>query len=239
MKDFVDLHTHTIASGHAYNTITEMIHAAAQKQLPVFGISDHAPSMRGTMDEVYFWCFKTIPRMVEGVRVLFGCELNIIDYKGTIDLSEKALSRLDYTIASLHDLCLPFGTKEQNTAAVIGAIRNPYVTIIGHPDDGRYPLDLEAVVKAAKEHHTLLEINNSSLSPNGSRANAKENDLLLLEYCKRYEVPVIMGSDAHFITNVGNHENSTAVIKEAGFPEDLVANTSLELLSKYIPAVFD
>ena len=88
MKDFVDLHTHTIASGHAYGTISEMIHAAALKELPVFGISDHAPSMRGTMDEVYFWCFRTIPRYVEGVRVLFGCELNIIDYKGTIYLKK-------------------------------------------------------------------------------------------------------------------------------------------------------
>ncbi|MBQ5869892.1 MAG: PHP domain-containing protein, partial [Lachnospiraceae bacterium] len=156
MKDFVDLHTHTIASGHAYGTISEMIHAAALKELPVFGISDHAPSMRGTMDEVYFWCFKTIPRYVEGVRVLFGCELNIMDYKGTIDLSEKALKRLDYTIASLHDLCLPFGTRDENTSAILGAMENPYVKIIGHPDDSRYPLDLEAVVRGAKTHGKLL-----------------------------------------------------------------------------------
>ena len=93
MKDFVDLHTHTIASGHAYGTISEMIHAAALKELPVFGISDHAPSMRGTMDEVYFWCFKTIPRYVEGVRVLFGCELNIMDYKGTTSVCRSVHAR--------------------------------------------------------------------------------------------------------------------------------------------------
>ena len=158
MKIFADLHTHTIASGHAYNTILEMIQGAAKKNLPVLGISDHAPSMRGTMDEIYFWCLKTIPREVEGVRVLFGCELNIMDYKGTIDLSQKALSRLDYTIASLHDLCLPFGTKEENTAAILGAMENPYVKIIGHPDDGRYPLDLETVVKAAKKHGKLVAL---------------------------------------------------------------------------------
>ena len=214
-----------------------MIQAASKIGLPVLGISDHAPSMRGTMDEVYFWCLKTIPQDFEGVRVLFGCELNILDYKGTIDLSEKALKRLDYTIASLHDLCLPFGTKEQNTAAILGAMENPYVKIIGHPDDGRYPLDLEAVAKAAKTHGKLLEINNSSLKPGGSRLNVRENDLILLEHCKHYEVPVIMGSDAHFINAVGIHNESMSVIKEAGFPEDLVVNTSLELLAKYIPAV--
>lgn len=238
MQILADLHTHTIASGHAYNTILEMIHAAAQKQLPILGISDHAPSMRGTMDEVYFWCFKTIPRYVEGVRVLFGCEMNIMDYKGTIDLSEKALKRLDYTIASLHDLCLPFGTKEENTAAVIGAMNNPYVKIIGHPDDSRYPLDLEAVAKAAKQTHTLLEINNSSLAPDG-RLNARENDLILLEHCKHYETPVIIGSDAHFITNVANHGYAISLIKETGFPVELVANTDLDLLASFIPAAKD
>ena len=35
MKDYADLHTHTIASGHAYGTITEMVHAAALKDLPI------------------------------------------------------------------------------------------------------------------------------------------------------------------------------------------------------------
>ena len=239
MKSLIDLHTHTIASGHAYNTVLEMIRAAAEKQLPILGISDHAPAMRGTPDEVYFWNFKAVPRTFEGVRILFGCELNIIDYKGTIDLSEKALKRLDYAIASLHDLCLPFGTKEENTAAVLGVMENPYVKIIGHPDDGRYPLDLEAVVRAAKTHGKLLEINNSSLLPNSSRKNAKENDLILLEHCRHYEVPVLMGSDAHFVNAVGNHELAVSVIREAGFPEDLVANTSLDLLAKYIPAVRD
>lgn len=33
-----DLHTHTIASGHAYNTIREMARAAADKGLKALGI---------------------------------------------------------------------------------------------------------------------------------------------------------------------------------------------------------
>lgn len=237
MKILADLHTHTIASGHAYNTIMEMVHAAALKELPFLGISDHAPSLQGSADEIYFRNLKTIPGELEGVRLLFGCELNIMDYKGTTDLSKKALDRLDYTIASLHNLCIPYGTREENTAGILGAMENPYVTIIGHPDDGRYPIDPEAVVKGAKKHKTLLEINNSSLVPGSSRSNARENDLILLEYCKKYEVPVIMGSDAHFMTDVGNHEYSKAIIREAGFPEDLVANCSLDLLAEYIPAI--
>jgi putative hydrolase len=45
MKDYADLHTHTIASGHAYGTITEMVHAAALKDLPILGI--HARKLWG------------------------------------------------------------------------------------------------------------------------------------------------------------------------------------------------
>ena len=33
MNDYVDLHTHTIASGHAYSTIEAMIKAADQKEI--------------------------------------------------------------------------------------------------------------------------------------------------------------------------------------------------------------
>ncbi len=54
MKDILDLHTHTIASGHAYNTLYEMAQAAADKGLAVYGCSEHAPSMPGTCHEFYF-----------------------------------------------------------------------------------------------------------------------------------------------------------------------------------------
>lgn len=237
MKDLVDLHTHSLASGHAYSTVAELIHTAAEKKLPVLGISEHAPSMPGSCHEMYFCNFRVIPRELEGVRVLFGCELNILDYTGSIDLKERYLARLDYAIASLHDLCIPFGTREQNTAALIGAMKNPYVSIIGHPDDGRFPVDMEAVVRAAGEYHKLLEVNNTSLSPGSSRLNGRENDLLMLRYCREYRVPILMGSDAHFMTDVANHRRSMEVLQEAGFPEELVANYSLDLLSQYVPAV--
>ena len=61
MKDYPDLHTHTIATGHAYGTITEMVHAAALKDLPILGITEHAPSMPGSCGEMQFCNFKVIP----------------------------------------------------------------------------------------------------------------------------------------------------------------------------------
>ena len=78
-----------------------------------------------------------------------GSELNILDYTGRIDLREGILERLDYTIASIHEPCYKCGTVAENTNAYLGAIKNPYVKIIGHPDDGRFPIDYDTVVAAA------------------------------------------------------------------------------------------
>ena len=53
----------------------------------------------------------------------------------------------DVVIASLHIPCIKPGSIEQNTNALIKAMDNPYVNIIGHPDDSRYPVDYEKLVK--------------------------------------------------------------------------------------------
>lgn len=237
MNDIFDLHTHTIASGHAYNTLYEMIHAAADKKLTLFGCSDHTPAMPGGPDAMYFVNFKVIPRELYDVKVLMGAELNLLKPDGSVDLKEKLLAKLDYAIASLHIPCTKPGTLEENTAAYLNVMENPYVQIIGHPDDGRYPVDYRALVAGAKKHHKLLEVNNSSLNPRGARENARENYETMLALCKEYEVPVIINSDAHSAADVGNHTLAHKLLEELSFPEELVVNTSLEKLIPYLPKV--
>lgn len=232
----LDLHTHTLASGHAYSTIMEMVHAAAMTGLDILGITEHAPSMPGTCQSFYFQNFKVIPRKMEGVQLMFGAELNILNAGGEVDLPTEVLAKLDITVASLHIPCIaPKGIKE-NTQAVLNAIRNPYIDIIGHPDDGRYPLDYEAIVREAKTYHTLLEINNASLDPNGFRQGAHRNDLELLALCKNYGVPVVLSSDAHFAGDVGRFPYAKEILKQAAFPENLVANHRKELLFETLAA---
>ena len=48
MKLVLDTHTHTIASGHAYNTINEMVKRGADMRLELMAITDHAPKMPGS-----------------------------------------------------------------------------------------------------------------------------------------------------------------------------------------------
>ncbi len=237
MTDIMDLHTHTIASGHAYNTLYEMAKAASDKRLKLFGSTDHAPQMPGSANPMFFINFKLIPNELFGLRLLMGCELNILDHEGSVDLKPNQLKKMDYAIASIHQPCYPGGTVAQNTAAYLGAMKNPYVKIIGHPDDGRFPMDIDTLTAAAKEHHVLLEVNSSSFSPLSSRKGARETYQVMLERCVHYHTPIIIDSDAHVASEVGNHQAAWELIEEMHFPEELIVNTSVEKLIPYIPSL--
>ena len=230
----LDLHTHTIASGHAYNTLREMAKAASDKGLSVLGITEHAPKMPGTCHSFYFHNLKTVPRELYGIRLLLGSEVNIMDFEGNIDLEERDLKGMDIIIASLHTPCIKPGSVRENTTAYLKAMENPYVNIIGHPDDGRYPVDYRALVEGAKEKGKVLELNNHSLDPKCFRRDARENDLKMLELCKEYAVPVIMGSDAHFDTLIGEFSMARELLEEVDFPEELVLNRSVEALQGHV-----
>lgn len=233
MKDFVDLHTHTIASGHAYNTINEMVRAAADKNLEIFGITEHAPAMPGTCTSMYFANLSTLPREKMGLRVLYGVELNIVDYDGHVDLPDNTLAEMDIAIASMHSPCFKSGTKEENTRTYLKVMKHPYINIIGHPDDGRFPVNYKALAEGAREYGVLLEVNNSSLAPDSYRENARENYVKMLEYCRQFETPVVVDSDAHVDLDVGDHGFAMALLEEINFPEKLVVNANPKLLEKY------
>lgn len=235
MKYIADMHTHTIASGHAYNTITEMAKAASDIGLKLLGITEHATSMPGTCHDFYFQNLKSVKRELFGVELALGVELNIISFAGEVDMDEALLKQMDIAIASIHSgIGYEPGTIEQNTNAILGAMKNPYINIIGHPDDSRIPMDYEQLVPASLEYHTLLEINNNSLTPGGWRVNPEENDRKILELCMKYKAPIIIGSDAHSYDKVGCHNFAISLIEEMNFPKELVANYNIELLKTYL-----
>lgn len=234
MIDLLDVHTHTIASVHAYSTLREMITAARERGLQLFGISDHGPAMPGCWDEMYFCNFKVIDRKAYGIDLVMGAELNIIDFTGSTDLRQELLNGIDYALASLHDICMRPGTREENAAAIIGAMRNPKVKIIGHPDNPVYPVDFGAIARAARENHVLLEINNSSYKPNGSRPGSRELAGELLAACRAEGTTVIMGSDAHIDLDVGTHNFSQEMIALYDFPEELVINSDPAAAKKWL-----
>lgn len=234
MLDKTDLHTHTIASGHAYSTRKEMIEAAATKGLEVYAITEHAPAMPGSCNSMYFMNYRALPRKHGEMTVLYGVELNILDYEGHVDLPESILKEMDLALASLHTPCFTAGSRAENTRAYIGAMKNPYINFIAHPDDARMPVDYEQLVKAAKEYNVILEVNNASLSPGSFRGDPREIYHEMLGLCIKYQVPVVMDSDAHIDTAVGAHDYAREVLERANFPEELLVNAHPEILKDYI-----
>ena len=215
MKIEIDTHSHTLASGHAYNTIQEMASAAAKKGLRGLAITDHAVQMPGTCHIYYFQNLRVVPRQMCGIELLMGTELNILNEEGEVDFTQKLLEELDIAIASMHPQCYKGErTREMVTQAYVNAMQNPYVDIIGHPDDGRCPVDMETLVREAKKTGTLLEVNNSSLNPESFRLEAM----------------VVLGTDSHVDSEIADYRYAKPVLEEVHFPEELIANTSLDKL---------
>ena len=228
-----DVHTHTIASGHAYGTIREMAQAASEKKLEILGLTEHAPGIPGTVDPFYYMNLQVIPRTIYGVRIMHGCEINVLN-DGTLSLEERFISKLDYAIAGIHSLCYQDEGRTRNTENIASCMRHPKVKFISHPDDDHTPLDYEALVRAAWETGTALELNNSSLGKEDQRLNCVRNYRTMLALCMQYEVPVIVSSDAHDPSAVGSFALARAMLESLSFPESLVLNTNAKRLTDFL-----
>lgn len=234
MKTQLDVHTHTVASGHAYSSLQEMAQAAADKGLKILGITEHGPGIPGTCNPMYFRNMHCVPRQLYGIRLMLGAELNILNTNGDICLDEENWRMLDLRIAGIHSLCWEGGTMEENTEGVVKAMRNPFMQIISHPGDGTAELDFERLMQVSKETHTLLEINNHSLAPIRHKEVARPNNLTLLRLAKKYDTPIILGSDAHFSTMIAQYDNVMPLLKEVDFPDELIINYDVERFLNYL-----
>lgn len=231
----LDVHTHTIASGHASTaTITDMVKAAANKDLKLLGISDHGPATAGGGRASYFRNLAYAPKKRLHIDMVYGAETSILDDSGTLDIEDDILAHLDYTIASMHHPLRKSGTVQENTDAYIHAMQNPNVRIIGHCDDTRFPVDYPRLVRAAMKYHVLLEINNSSLRPDGYRGDTRFNTLMILNLCRHYHYPVLLSSDSHGVAHVGDMAFAEELVTKAALPDSLVMNYSAKAFTCFL-----
>ena len=231
MKYLSDLHTHSIVSGHAYSTLLENINYCAEKGIKILGTSEHAPTMPGAPHYWYFGNMKVVPRVINGVTILRGCEANILDIDGSLDMTDESSRNLDYMIASFHEPVFKPKSKEENTAAILNVMdKYDKVEILGHLGNPNYELDYEAVVKKAKEKNIMIEINNSSLlgsSRVGSDVNCKKVALL----CREIGTKVILTSDSHINTCIGVFNKGIELLEEIQMPKELVMNDPEKLIA--------
>lgn len=232
MQIRVDLHTHTVASGHAYSTLSENALAASHKGIQLLGMTDHGPSMPGAPHLYHFGNLAIIPEELYGVKILPGVEANIINYEGELDIPLHYLTRMKLVLVGLHTISYPGGTSEENTQAYIKAMQNPFADMMVHPGRPEFELDLEKIAHMSAQLNIPVEINNSSLANEkwGAWANCRR----FARYMAQYKGPVILGSDAHFMDRVGEFSHAIALVQEVGISEHQILNTSPERVLDYL-----
>ncbi len=231
-----DLHTHTLASGHAYSTVTELAVAARRAGLGLIAVTDHGPTCPGAPDPWYFWNLKVIPSVIDGVRVLKGVEANPADTDSGLDLPDEILTQLDFVAAGFHpETGFDQRDRARNTEALLRVIANPLVDMITHPgNDHEFPLDLAAVVSAAAEHRVILELNDHSFAPTSCRAASNHREQEFAEAALAAGVPVAVNSDAHFASQVGRMEAALEVASRIGLPEERIINHTPERVLEHL-----
>lgn len=230
MKIAIDTHTHSTASGHAYSTVDELARGARERGLEGFVLTEHGPALPGGPHPYYFGNLRVLPRTIEGVLFFRGVEANIMDAEGGLDLDPKYLRSMDLVMAGFHESCFSSKSREENTQALIAALKSPWVDGISHPGNPVFPIDLEAAVLAAGEYGKFLEINNSSFRV---RPGCEENCRALALLCVKHRGLVSCGSDAHYRDDVGNFGKALALIIEAGIAPEQCVNSSVERFTAF------
>ena len=232
MKLKIDLHSHTVSSGHAYSTLLENLRAAKEKGLEALAMTDHGPNMPGGPHLYHFYNLLSLPTEYEGIRLLRGVEANIMDRQGQIDLSIDIAGKLDIVLAGAHFYCISTGSVEENSKAIVNAMANPFVDIIVHPGNPEFEISPELIMEGAARHGCAVEVNNSSLSHN--RRRSKPFCLKIAQLAVEYKVPIAVGSDAHFVHRIGEFGGAEDLLLEVGVPEELILNTSQARLDAYL-----
>ena len=232
-----DLHCHTEWDG-GRNSIEEMAAAAIIKGYDYLGITDHTKFLQieNGLDEnqltqqrkeINSLNAKFKKRNLK-FRLLQGAETNILK-NGTIDIKNESLKKLDYVAAGIHSSFRM--SKEEMTQRMIKAMRNPQVKIIVHPT-GRilrlregYQIDLDKILRAARETNTILEIN----------AQPKRLDLndIMVKKTKEAGIKMVINTDSHEIDHLRFMEFGVAQARR-GWAEkkDIINTYSLDKLLK-------
>ncbi|AEH44982.1 PHP domain protein [Thermodesulfatator indicus DSM 15286] len=220
-----DSHVHSkFSDGSA--SIEEIAAYARKLGLKWVGIVDHSQGLKvagGVPIEKITEKKRAIEdfnKRSKDVKLLCGTEVDILG-DGSLDYPDEVLKEFDLVIASIHS---GFKQGEENiTARLVAAMKNPYVHCIGHPT-GRllgerepYPVDMEVLIKTARETKTALEIN----------AYYKRLDLndINTRAAKEAGVKLLIGSDAHILDQMNFLPLGTAVARRGWCEKKDILNT--------------
>lgn len=232
MEFIGDFHTHTCASTHAYSTVSENAKWASEHGIKFLGVTDHSVEMEDAPHLWHFYNLRVLPDELFGVRIIRGIEANIMGEDGKLDIYEDGLYRcLHWINASMHYPLMMPSDKAAHTKAYLNVLQNPHVDVICHSESEQYDYDFDAVAKECANQGKLIEVNVNRLWRGKSCWSRYEQ---ILEACEKYGTSIVVNSDAHFYTAIGDFERAKELLTETKFPEKLIFNIDEERVLSYL-----
>lgn len=243
---FADYHTHTKYSQGA-GTILDNARAAKKQGLEIVGIADHGPANWGHWARTELKLFdrimaeaRNVEKEISGLKVLAGCEANIVSFQGELDLPRELQRKLDQVLAGFHTAVIPKKVHEgvqffmgrtlglfspklkrqarnDNTKAMVAAVYNNDIDIITHPGL-KISIDTPELARACAKTGTALEIN----------AKHGVKSVAFIKAAAHEGVQFAIGSDAHSPGKVGRVENGVKAARAAGLEPDQIINVREE-----------
>ncbi len=218
-----DLHCHTTASDGTAS-IEEMAVAARDAGYAYLAITDHSASFGFGDDLSPGRLREHVERIraarVEGIELLAGSEVNILP-DGSLDYEDDVLELLDWVVASVHSSFRM--ASDAMTERIVHALEHPLVDLLGHPSGRKierrapYSFDADAVIAAAKQTGTMLEINANPDRRDLNEVNARA--------AAAAGVPLVISCDAHRIGGFEVARYGIATARRAWLTAADVANT--------------
>jgi DNA polymerase (family 10) len=220
-----DLHVHTKRTDGRH-TVEELVKAARDKGYDYIAIADHSKrvtvahglkpkDLREQIDEI-----DEVNDKLRSFTVLKAIEVDILE-DGSLDLPDNVLKELDLTVCSVHS---KFGlSKKKQTERIVKAMGNQHFSILAHPT-GRlinerepYEVDMERVMKAAKDKGCFLEIN----------AHPHRLDLndVHCKMAKEIGLKLAISTDTHRIDDLNYMEFGVGQARRGWLEADDVLNT--------------
>ena len=213
------IHSHSTWSDGSHS-LEEMAHGCIRKGYEYLVISDHSKSAfyaRGLFEEQIKAQHEEIEELngtLHPFKIFRSIECDILN-DGSLDYSNNILSTFDLVITSIHSNLKM--TEEKAMLRIMGAVSNPYTTILGHMTSRLllsrkgYPVDHEKIIDSCSKNNIVIEIN----------ANPRRLDMdwRWIQYALDKNVMLSINPDAHSIEEFDNVKYGVLVAQKGGLPK--------------------
>ena len=244
-KIMADLHTHTVASLHAYSTVKENVMEARRKGLKYLAVTDHYYHTGTKIEKknerarivylnnyVYGDGVKVIPGLEANVNQSLQDKVKVVPWRPVgvhswfIDREKATPKNIfnGFVESYMRGDCTAFAHIEREIWAIN---HGKYLNDPLHKDLKKL---LESIVVFAKENNIFLELNESSLRTN--EKGGVERIKYWLDIARNLGCKIYLGTDAHYCNRVGDFTEAVKILNAVEYPEDLILNCDEGRLNK-------